>query len=105
MEILYGYLGMIIILLAGMLCKGRKTKYRFRIGSYIYMILLESIHCFFVGGEWLQIWHIAIALFWVGLAYADIKSSAKFDLEFAKLDRMKEESQKRIDKFFYEQRN
>lgn len=105
MWIITGYGGMLIILLTGMIFKGRKTKYKFRIAGYVYMICLESTLALFAESLGYSVYHVALVLFWIWLTYKDIKSSRWFELEFARLDRLREESDARIAQLFYDRRN
>jgi len=102
---LIGFGGMILILLVGMVLKNRKIKYHFRLAGYGYMFCLELVMLFTSEGIYLPLLHGGLLLFWIGLAYKDIKSTQMFDREFAKIDKLKEECKANIAKLFYHRRN
>jgi len=100
-----GYGIVVLLILFGMLFKDRTTKYRYRMACYIYMGGFESTQAYLEEEIWLKFFYLAIVLLWIGLAYKDTKSKQFFDREFAKLDRMKKESEANIAKLFYDRRN
>jgi len=96
---------MLIILLSGMLSKDRKTKYRFRMGGYGYMVFLNIVSVIFQEGVSTKFFYGVLTIFWLYLANKDFKSSKYFDQEFARIDNLENESKERIAKLFWDRRN
>jgi len=102
---LSGYGFMLVILFAGMCYRDRKTKYRLRMAGYWYMIFFCIIQVIYADELWIEIYTGLLAIVWLLLADKDFRSNLRSDREYAKLDKLKEETQAILDKMFYDRRN
>jgi len=105
LTLLSGYGFMIVIMLTGMLSKGRKAKYHFRMVGCWYMIFFSIAHLIFEDELWIKIYEGFLAILWLWLADQDFRRTQFLDREYARLNKLKAENKVRIAELFYDRRN
>lgn len=110
----YGF--MFILLLAAMLFKDRKLKYRLRMAGYWYMIFFTIAQILTEDDLWIKIYSGFISIAWIWLADSEFRSEQYYQRQMAKLKNatdmlklaageLEKFKQKKIEKLFYDRRN